>query len=753
MTIHTPLRAVVLSGALFVAAAVAPALAQGPPPGQAQGQAPRPRIGLALGGGTAKGLAHIGVLEWLDEHRIPVDVIAGTSMGGVVAGAYASGMPPAEIRRLMRTTDWDLMFLADSPFTAKTFRRKQDRRAFQARLEFGVKDGLRLSSGQNPGQMLALLLDRISLPYYALSSFDDLPTPFRAVATDLRTSELVALGQGSLAVAMRATMAIPGVFTPVNIEPWLLVDGGALNNIPGDVTRDMGADVVVVVNVGTDRPTERQAEGSLFSLLGQTVSAMMAVGIQKGLASADVVIDPDLAGLDGASWKRSDELADRGYRAAGVMAAALEPYALSEADYAAFSAARAARVRAAGAVPRSIEVSGVPEAQQQYLEEQFAGHLNRPADASRITEDVLAVAGTDRYDYLTYRLEERPDGPALCVTARPKTAGPPFLAMGLELNNISSSSFAVSLGARLTAYDTFGLGSEARTDFVVGTRQAVGLEVYRPLGHTLAFAAPRVYASRGLVNLVEEDRQVAEYRVTRAGIGADLGVSTSRRSELRFGADVASVRAILRVGDPVLPEVEGWEAAARAQFTFDGQDRPTVPTRGAFLKARLTRFLSTPDRSPEKVDPAQFPDPEAYGQGEVTMSAFAPLRDGDRVFVVAGLGSSFGAIPTFNTFTLGGPLRLGAYSHDELRGGNYALAAGGLLKRAGRLPEVLGGNVFAGGWFEVGSTFSAWDDIGWKGSASIGMLFESQVGPIFAGGSLGFDGRTRLYVAIGPVFR
>lgn len=740
---HFQVRSILLLCGIVAAAAAGPAAAQ----------PQRPRIGIALGGGTAKGLAHIGVLEWLDEHRVPVDMIAGTSMGGLIAGSYASGMTPREIRELMRTTDWDLMFLADSPYRAKTFRRKQDRRAYQARLEFGVKDGLRLSPGQNPGQLLALMLDAIALPYYSVGSFDDLPTPFRAVATDLRTSELVVLGQGSLARAMRATMAIPGVFTPVNIEPWLLVDGGALNNIPGDVTRDMGADVVVVVNVGTDRPTEQQVAGSLFSLLGQTVSAMMAVGIQRGLASADVVIDPDMAGLDGTSWKRVDELADRGYRAAAVMAAALERYTLSEADYAAFKAARAARRRAADAVPTSIEVTGVPEAEQQYLEDQLSGNVNRPVDASRLAGDILAIAGTDRYESLSYRLDERPGGPALSVNARPKTYGPPFVAMGLELNNISSSSFAVSLGARLTSYDTFGKGTEARTDFVVGTRQAVGLEVYRPIGLTRAFVAPRAYASRGLFNLVEEDRQVAEYRVTRAGLGADLGVSASRRSEFRFGVDLASVRAILRVGTPVLPEVEGWEGAARAQFTFDGQDSPTVPTRGAFVRARLTRFLSTPDRSPEKVDPALFPDPESFGQGEATLSAFAPLRGGDRAFGVLAFGSSFGARPTFNTFSLGGPLRLGAYSHDELRGANYMLAAGGLLKRTGRLPDVLGGHTFVGGWFEAGSAFNDWGAIGWKGSASIGMLLESQIGPIFAGGSLGFDGRTRLYVAIGPVFR
>src|SRR6476661_481552 len=217
------------------------------------GQQPRrPRIGLALGGGSARGIAHIGVLRWFEEHHIPIDVIAGTSMGGLIAGAYASGMTPDEITALMKNADWDLMFLSDSPYKYKTIRRKQDKRLFPSQLEFGLRGGLKVPGGLNPGQQVSLMLDQIALPYYDLKSFDDLPTPYRCLATDLRKGEAVILGRPPLARAMRATMAIPGVFTPVNWDDWLLVDGGALNNIPVDVVKQMGADIVIAVNVGAD---------------------------------------------------------------------------------------------------------------------------------------------------------------------------------------------------------------------------------------------------------------------------------------------------------------------------------------------------------------------------------------------------------------------------------------------------------------------------------------------------------------------
>jgi NTE family protein len=673
-------------------------------------------------------------------------------MGGLVGGSYASGMTPAELRELMRTTDWDLMFLSDSPFKYKTFRRKQDRRAYPAQIEFGLKGGFRMPPGLNPGQQIALMLDAIALPYHDLKLFDDLPTPFRCVATDLRTSEAIILDRGSLARAMRATMAIPGVFTPVEMPPWLLVDGGALNNIPGDVSRGMDADIVIAVNVGTDKPSDEQARTSMFSMLGQTINAMMAVGIRKGLASADIIIDPDLTGLDGMSWRRSGELIERGYKAADAQSAVLLKYALSEADYATFKAARVARRRVATAVPTHVVVSGVDKDEQAFLRRQFDRLVGQPVDANRIAEVIHDVAGTDRYEFLTYRLEDTPEGMALLVFARPKQYGPPFLALGLELNNIASNSFAVNLGSRITAYDTVGKGSEVRTDVVVGTRQLVSMEIYRPLGRSPLFVAPRGYFSRHPYNFFAGDRQIAEYRITRAGAGLDLGVSMGRRSELRVGFDVAHASADLRVGSEQLPEVSGQEQFARLQFTYDGQNSPLVPSGGSLIRARVYQYFAMPNVS-STTPGAQYSNPDRVTQGEAALSYFHKVHVADRVFVQTSGGTSFGEIPLLNGFSLGGPLRMSAYTNDALRGANYVLATGGYLKRTGRLPDVLGGNIYLGGWIEGGSAFDRWNDAEWKGDVAAGVVMESLLGPIFAGVSVGFDGKSRFYVAIGPIFR
>ena len=243
-------------------------------------------------------------------------------------------MTPAEIKELMKTADWDLMFLSDSPYKVKTFRRKQDKRDFPSQLEFGLKHGITLPGALNPGQQVALMLDRIALPYGDLKSFDDLPTPYRAVATDLRKGGVVVLGRPPLSRAMRATMSIPGVFAPVNWDDWLLVDGGVLNNVPADVVRQLGADIVIAVDVGADVGDEKEQTASLLALLGKTIDTMMTTSTRRSLESADLIIDPDLKGLTSTSWRLSDDLADRGYKAASALEGKLQGYAMAPDAYA-----------------------------------------------------------------------------------------------------------------------------------------------------------------------------------------------------------------------------------------------------------------------------------------------------------------------------------------------------------------------------------------------------------------------------------
>ena len=179
---------------------------------------PRPSIGLALGGGSARGLSHVGILEWLDEHRIPVDYVAGTSMGALVGAAFATGMTPEELRVLLGNVDWDLMFLGEPPYRQREFRRKEDRRQFPVRVEAGLKDGFRLPSGLDPAHQVGLFLSHLAFPYTSELRFDTLPTPFRAVATNMDAADVQVLDHGSLAQALLATMALPGIFPVVQID-------------------------------------------------------------------------------------------------------------------------------------------------------------------------------------------------------------------------------------------------------------------------------------------------------------------------------------------------------------------------------------------------------------------------------------------------------------------------------------------------------------------------------------------------------
>lgn len=744
-------RIVVLTVFVLSGAASAHAQSGGP---QAQ---PRPRIGLALGGGSARGIAHVGVLEWFEEHHIPIDFIVGTSMGGLVAGAYASGMTPAEIRELMKTADWDLMFLSDSPYKYKTFRRKQDKRDFPSQLEFGLKHGLTLPGALNPGQQVALMLDRIALPYGDLKSFDDLPTPYRAVATDLRKGGVVVLGRPPLSRAMRATMSIPGVFAPVNWDDWLLVDGGVLNNVPADVVRQLGADIVIAVDVGADVGDEKEQTASLLALLGKTIDTMMTTSTRRSLASADLIIDPDLKGLTSTSWRLSDDLADRGYKAASALEGKLQGYAMAPDAHAAFLGARHSKRRREAAVPTQITIqalgSPVSPRVEAEIRHALSPMLNKPVEPDALARHILEFTGNDLYEYLSYEVNEQPTPTSLQIGVRQKTYGPPFLMLGLDLNNIDSSNFAVNLAARVLQYGLIGAGSELRMDFVVGTNQRVAAEVVKPIGSSPIFVAPRVYFDRRGRNLYVDDVFVAEYRIKKFGAGLDLGTDFGRDAELRLGYDIADYTGRRRVGSPDLPDVDGAEKYAHLDFAMDTQTSPLVPTRGFRLRSTLRQYFSAPTAS-ASIDDGVLDSPQSFTSGEVRTSWFKRVRDrGDRVFVIGEGGTSFGEDPLVNDFSLGGPLRLGSFNNDQLRGDNYMLFGGGYLRGIGRMPDVLGGSIFLGAWIEAGSVFDDWDIQDWKSDITGGAILETLLGPVFLGGSVGFQGGGRFYISLGPFFK
>jgi NTE family protein len=715
----------------------------------------RPRLGLALGGGSARGIAHIGVLQWFEEHRIPIDVVVGTSMGGLVGGAYAGGLTPEEIRRLIRETDWDAMFQPDSPFKDKSFRRKQDRRLYPSFLEFGLKHGFSMAAGLNSGQQVAFLLDGLTLPYWALESFDRLPTPFRSVAVDLRTSTVVVLGDGSLSQALRATMSIPAVFGPVEIGPWLLVDGGVLNNVPADVVRNLGAAAVIAVRVGDDTSAETEpAVPSILSLAARTISTMETASERIGLAAADLVIAPDLKGFDSLSWRRSDELADRGYQAAEAMSAQLLPYAVTEEEYASYMAERRRRTRTTLPIPTRLEVVGATPADASLVRTELARNIGRPIDTSALKEGILRVTGTDRFETVRYSLGQSAGEVALVITVKPKSYGPPFLSLSFELNNMEGRTATAAVNGRLTAYDWLVPRSESRTDFTVGGRYLAAEEFYVHLGPTPLFVAPRAAVTEHTQSVYVGEQLTAEYRIRQFGGGADFGVALGRFAEIRLGTDILHTHGSRQVGDPGLPDVHGTERKAGLRLEINGQDAPIVPSRGVALTATLQYYFDTAAAVDDGPSAAAGNDlPGRFWQSEVAASVFHRVRSEDRLFTYLGAGTSFNSTPSLNRFSLGGPLRLSAYRVDELHGAHYVFGAAGYLIRAARLPDLIGGNFYVGAWAEVGSAFDTTQSLSWVDCASGGVVLESILGPIFAGASISRDGHRRLYVSVGRLIR
>jgi NTE family protein len=701
----------------------------------------RPRIGLALGGGSAKGLAHAGVLRWLEEHRIPVDVIAGTSMGALVGGAYATGLSPAQIGDLLSGANWDGILRPDPPFALKSVRRKQDARAYPVGLELGLRGGrLRLPSGFNPGHRIGLLLSRIALPFPEPQEFDDLPIPFRCVATDMEKGEPVVLSRGSLGGALRASMAIPGVFDPVRLDGRLLSDGGVLNNVPVDVVRGMGADVVIAVNVASAgfEPLHETAAG----LADRAISLMLDELTASRLGAADLVILPDLRGVGSTDYRDAEAIMARGYRAADALAGAFAPLALSPGDWEAYRQARRERLPTGGEAPASIEVVGASEATSAGIQEQLQPLLGRPLDPDRVEAELDGLVGTGRFASASYGMVRKQEGEGLLLTLREKPYAPPLLNFSLDMSN-EQQGIDFNLGARVTWLDPTSYGSEARIDLALGAASGLGGELFQPLGDGGVFLAPRALYRRIGENLYQAKDLVAVYRRERAGVGADLGLLLGRGGELRLGYDHSYLRNVRLVGEPTLPEPSGGEGVARAAFSWDGFDSATLPRRGLRLRGALDWFLKAPETD------------GGFGQASISLGLAWPIGGRDRVIALldGGAGLGPGGPPVLYQFPLGGPFRLSAFGIDELRGRDFALARILYLKSLARLGDFFAGGVYLTALVEAGSAFDHVREAHLAASATLGLTVETLVGPAFLGASLGNSGRARVYFSLGKLIR
>jgi len=724
------------------------AAAQSEQPVQKQSQQPsssvptrRPRIGLALSGGAALGLAQIGVIQWLEENHIPVDRVAGTSMGSIIGLMYATGMSPDEMRKFAEGIDWNEALLPEPTYRQLSYRRKQDRRDYQVEAALGIKHGVRGPNGFNPGLGVGLLLDRIAFPEFGISSFDDLPIPFRCVATDMQSGDRVVLHGGSLPRAVRASMAIPGVFTPVEINGHLLADGGMVENIPVEVAREMDADKVIAVDLQMPLGGHEQLE-TLTGVLSRAVSVMILQNERQSLKLADATVTVDTGNFSMTDYDRVPDLIRLGYRSAANQAAVLLPYAITyDAEWQQYLAARNARRRPQPEEVQSVTVKGGDSDTNSRIERRLKSDKGVPLNLKKFETQLTRIAGEGEFDRLGYEGFMQDGVPVLRVTAHEKTYGPPFVDLAVNVDGSGVAAFDFSAGVRVTFMDVEHHGGEWRNDLMLGSSNLAATEFYQPIANTHFFVAPYAFASKLPRNAFDGQTRVAVFGDERAGGGFDVGFDSGRRSQLRFGYQIFSGKLAPLIGSSGLPALSGSSGEFRTRYVWDGQDSPAIPGKGTRIVASLARVL----QSPGLVHP--------IAQLDVQTSTFIPTSEKTSLFLAAAAGTTFhGTASQFQIFSLGGPFRLGAYLPNEFVGNDYGYASFGFRRELYRLPQLVGKRVYWGGWYEAGSAFNSPDSLIVRGSANAGFIADTIVGPIAIFGSVSPTGQSRVNFSIGRLF-
>jgi len=671
-----------LCALLMLAPAVSPLAAQqsaAEPSTQSPEPSTRPKIGLALEGGGALGLAHIGVLQWFEDHHIPVDYIAGTSMGGLVGGLYSTGKSPQEIARLVEQQNWDIIIGGRTQYQDLAFRRKEDLRAYPNSLVVGLKNGLTLPAGLNAGQEISLLIDEQTLPYSNLESFDQLPIPFRCVATDLVSGKEIVFSDGSLARAMRATMSIPGLFSPVRDGDKVYVDGGLVGNLPTDVVRQMGADVVIAVHLETV-PAKPEDIQSLFSVLGRSVDVVIRENEIRGLSGADLIVNVNLRDFTSLDYPKARIIIEKGQAAAEQKARVLSPYSLNDFEWRKYLEARDARKQSLVPVPQFVRVTGASAEAQKQLEKLLGGFAKKPLDTNSLERILNRLTGMGRYDSAGYRMIEENGGEGLVISVSEKNYAPPMLQFGFEMDGAESDNVNFTLASRLTFMDVAGYGSEWRTDVLFGNTYGVASELYRPFTPSSRwFFAPHAEANDSAFDIYRKSDPLADYRVSRASAGMDLGYGFGRFAEARVGYEAGYLNTRLRLGTPQFAEVEGRTGDFKFHFLADHTDDPVIPRRGFGAETTFRWFESSPASTQE------FP------AMQLSLRYFQPITRPASLFVVGEGGSTFGYQGTgVPQFFLGGPLRLSAYGTNELYGNQYYLFRAGYLHRSRRCRRFSG---------------------------------------------------------------
>jgi NTE family protein len=705
----------------------------------------RPKVGLVLQGGGALGLAHVGVITWLEENHVPVDYIAGTSMGGLVGGVYATGHNAAEMRQIVNGIAWNEVLSPTTPFQDLSFRRKEDARDYPNSLEFGLHKGLEFPAGLNSGQQVSLVLDKIALPYSEIESFDDLPTPFACVATDLVGGRAKVFRDGSLSLALRSTMSLPGIFTPVRAKNAIYADGGLLQNLPVDVAKEMGADLTLAIHL-QEAPAPPNANLSSFAVLGQSISVMISANELVSMEKADLLVSVPVQKWSALSFNDADAIIKAGYDAAAAKSKILLTLAVDDATWKQYLADREAR-RRTNPIPTFVAVEGVNGNLSRPIEEQTANLVGKPINFDELDQEIMHLKGTERYSALSYQFVERNGKQGLLIETEEREVGPPVVNPLILVDGASVKNVTLNLGARVTWFDVGGFRSEWRNDITLFSQYGLKSEYYHPFTpQTHWFIAPRAQAVNEPFYIYDNNQLVSTYRRSTLGGGVDVGYQFGRTGELRAGYEGGWQDFERQVGNPnELPSFSGGYGATKVQYKLDRLDDPVIPRAGQSLRSDFLWYNASPE--------APKPYPVLEGAGQI----FFKLNEPTSLFLNGRAGTTFDYTTGIPQFSLGGYRWLVAYGTNELLMDKYFLFQAGYLRQLARLPPLLGSGVYLLGVYEAAQVYGPPSTMvnkasGFPTDGAVGLVVNTIFGPVQAAYAYGDTGHHKFIFSIGRLF-
>jgi NTE family protein len=703
----------------------------------------RPRVGLVLAGGGAKGGAHVGVLKVLEEMHVPIDCIAGTSMGALVGGGYASGIPADKMQIFLDGINWKRVVGGVGTRGLMPIEQKRQGVIYSNQLQLGIKDKRIVIA---PGLIDTSGIDDLLRGFVGKAreqaNFDRLPIPYRAVATDMVSGQMVVLDHGDLSIAMRASMALPGVFAPVDMGKQILADGGLVRNVPIDVARTLCADVVIVVNLVSPPADPDRLKGP-GALLGRTMELMIEANEQlqlKSLTAGDVRIDVPMGDIGTGDFERTPETIALGIAAARRAAPELARYAVSPEQYLAWRS-KVTSDQGIDSHVDTIEFAKLDRVNPQYLNQLSGIKPGDQVTTGELSQSAERMAAVEDIDSVSYDLKGDPDHATLEWLPYEKSWGPDFINVDVGMYaSTAGDDRGFSLYLLHNRSWINSLGAQWRNEIQLGTNQILSTSFYQPLDIAQRFFVdPKIFWNQNWENVFFNGDDIARYKFGDLGGRLDLGVNFGNVAQLRVGYLATDRRVELQTGSPLLPRVQVRDAGVAISAIYDTRDTPFSPTRG--VVAALEYYKSD----------AALGAQRDWQRAELGVGYAVPFRN-NVLRLEAGGGSGLSSnLPADRLFALGGPVSLAGYELDALRAAAYWTLSASYLWQIKDIFALRGQSLYAGLRLQDLEAYETIDgsNPGQIGSLSIFITGRTPVGPLTLGFAVTTANSQTLWISFG----